>query len=764
MQLTIDSFDMLGPVDYTPYLDAERLPSVTRELNKPSRLLAQLVGVLGVFVAPRQGSRVCLQKGDGTLLFAGYLTQTPACDYVGKTSQGTIGRYALVCESDEWLLDRKALPQRLPFVARPAGAIVQQITQDAATGEFDVSAVEACDTVPSYAVDVQQPWSAHAADLALRSRAVYRAEGGKVWFQPVGGDAFTIDETDPNCNQPGLRLTSGTASLNDVTLLGTTESRNYVHDYFEGDGLTLSFSLAAKPIGAFEQWLFEDEFLGSSLNPVLWQNGQGSTAQVSNGMLAVAGNANVQLVELVEMSGGIVLQHGCFEFQQASNGLLGGLYSGGTANTNCVAGFQVSPSGVQSGIQAMVNGAASGPTLTTVAGHQYELTTRVFADQLHRSAQVFHSSKHPAGAPLGGNPVAADARIVLEVHDVDPANPATMAAPSTVLYDGVLTNIPGWCNYLLVNGAALYCTSSFTWARTNGGTVVRSAPPGQGFSTRLQGALANGGECRVTSTSLYFLAADVPAATEQIVVSYRTGQAARAEETNGTSIASLASSVDDGVRSSVHGLKVPEARTTEDCQNGALALLDDGTQTPWQGEYQAGNDFLGVADVRPGDAVNVNAPSQNAQFTATVRSVQIDVKHLREDHSEYRIKFANDAAQSLSFSFDVAKVKLPPLGISVPANWNLPAVKNAAFTQILASQVTIATNLAPVSGGGFEVRALDQGWGGINDRSLWGRFTAQSFTVPRLSRSQVYYIRQYDSAQPPNYSRDSTLLHVDWPL
>ena len=33
-----------------------------------------------------------------------------------------------------------------------------------------------------------------------------------------------------------------------------------------------------------------------------------------------------------------------------------------------------------------------------------------------------------------------DVRFVLEVQDVDPANPATLVAPPTVLFDGVITN------------------------------------------------------------------------------------------------------------------------------------------------------------------------------------------------------------------------------------------------------------------------------------------------------------------------------------
>jgi len=63
-----------------------------------------------------------------------------------------------------------------------------------------------------------------------------------------------------------------------------------------------------------------------------------------------------------------------------------------------------------------------------------------------------------------------------------------------------------------------------------------------------------------------------------------------------------------------------------------------------------------------------------------------------------------------------------------------------------------------------EVRAHDFGWGVANDRNLLGRFTAQTFSLPRLARTQNYFLRLYDSSSPPRYSRYSAALHVDYPL
>ena len=45
----------------------------------------------------------------------------------------------------------------------------------------------------------------------------------------------------------------------------------------------------------------------------------------------------------------------------------------------------------------------------------------------------------------------ASVRVVLEVHDIDPSNPASMQALSNVLYDGLLSSAPAYCNYALLN-------------------------------------------------------------------------------------------------------------------------------------------------------------------------------------------------------------------------------------------------------------------------------------------------------------------------
>jgi hypothetical protein len=63
-----------------------------------------------------------------------------------------------------------------------------------------------------------------------------------------------------------------------------------------------------------------------------------------------------------------------------------------------------------------------------------------------------------------------------------------------------------------------------------------------------------------------------------------------------------------------------------------------------------------------------------------------------------------------------------------------------------------------------ELRWSDSGWGEFNDENLAGRFTTQTFTLPRLSKVEDYFLRQYDASSPRKYSRHTTALHVDMPF
>ena len=764
MRLTIDN------TDYSAALDSERLPKITRRLNQPDELRAALIAASPLFVVPAPGARVLLERDDGSALFTGYVTAAPEHEYLGWSERGPAYRYALEAAGDEAPLDAKMLSRRPPFVLRSAGGILRLMTEDLLPGQYELAGVEDVETIPYFTAAAAR-WSQVAAALCLRARCRYRAQSGAITFQPVGDTTHLIEEGAPGYCPQALKLRCVRRTVNDLTVVGHYEPAAYVKDYFIGDGITLNFPLSHMPFTRRQSTIVEDEYAGSELDARLWtKTDPGSALSVAGGALNVNGGtgadggATVCLNEKLEIGGALLLQHGAAAFSGPSDGVLGGLYDGAVAIANCVAGFRVTPSGGQSAIRALVNGAESGTPLATAAGHRYFLTTRIHATEFYRQRQVFHSSLHPAGAGRGGEAVGSGLRLVLEVHDVDPANPGSEAAVSTVLYDGVLPSAPGHCTYATVNAASMQMSLAFTRIARQISAEVRSAFPGQDYKTRLVGYISEGGECRVFDTpELHFHAEHVPASGEKIKVSYRAGDDAMARVTDPASIAALATARDDGVRAAVIEVKSPPPNTSADCENAALALYDDINAPAWSGSYRVWSDFLG-ADAQPGDAVAVSVASRDAEFSAIVREVEIEAADPAGDRCRYLMRFANEAATALGLDSQPSTA-WPPESASTIETAGASFAPDLPDAEILAYDsvsVTLDAGCDPPAGGGIEVRRSDAGWGTGRERNLAGRFTTRTFTITRLSRTQDCYLRQYDAQG--RYSRYSTALHLDCPL
>ena len=485
------------------------------------------------------------------------------------------------------------------------------------------------------------------------------------------------------------------------------------------------------------------------------------------------GKPQLARLSSIELGGAIELQHGDVGFTAASRGVLGGLYTGAISATGCLAGFQITPSGAGSTIQALINGTVTGPVISTTQGHQYFFTTYVYSMEVYRSGELSHSTLHPAGSGLGGAAVAANVRFVLEVQDIDPNNPATLVAPATILYDDVLSNAPGFCTYSVVNAMDMQCSLAYTYVTHISLAEVRTALPNASYVTQLVGRLADGAACEIaSSSSLDFYPQYVPALNELIVASYRGSARAVAHVQNAGSVTAMRKGADDGTRGSVRVVKNPPARCDVDCENAALAILDDSTGNAWSGSYGTWSDFLpGCAeDIFPGDGIAVNLPSRGASFSAIVREVTIEIADPANDRGFYTIGFANDLASPLAaeYSSGTAKIALqdapPLLQTEQVGAYYQTNLTEAQITSVTSTTVEVDAGMAPASGNGIEVRENDFGWGQANDRNLLGRFNAQTFSLARLARTQTYFLRLYDSSSPPKYSRYSAVLHVDYPL
>ncbi len=781
MKLTIDNLGGLGPQDYTAFVDSSKSPSLVRKLNSPAELKFGLVAGTGDLVVPAIGGRVMLTLSNGNDLFTGYIVETPTYQYLGWADRGLIYRYEVDALSDVMLMDKKAPPPHPPFVDRSAGSAFDQLTAEALPGWFDVSGVQAGDPIPYYSVDPAKKWTASAAEIALSARCAYRDDNGNLFFTPVTANTYALAEDAPTFSPGDLQLLSVNRLVNDLTILGPLEPSAHVKDYFCGDGYTTYFYMSQVPftrsslVALYNRTILEEIY--TELDPTHWTvTDPLGVITVRNGQLQVAGGTGVDgqtllnFIEKVELGGATMIEHGDVVFNAASDGVIGGLYAGPVSMAGCLAGFLITPLGDYCNIQALVEGSARGAALATQAGHHYVFTTMLYPTEAYRMQQVFHSSLHPSGSPRGGGAVACDVRIVLEVQDIDPTNPATQIAPATVLFDDIIPDAPGFCTYALINAGRIQCSLAFTYIWLPVDALVRGTLPGEDTVTILTGSLLDGAECEVTTApALEFYPEYIPAANELIEVSYRGQGHAVARIINSASIGAHQRGADDGVRGSVREIGLPVPRTDADCEIAALALLDDAGQG-WSGEYQAWSQFLpgGAADIFPGDGLAVNVPSRMASFTAVVSEVNVQILDIAGENSRYTLKFVDAGNPSLDFAFVAALMKqtqvLTPIDVTKVGNYYLADLTDAEVTNVTSTTVTIDVGFVPVAGGGIEVRYSDEGWGVGYNGNLVGRFTSESFTLTRYARAQTYFLRSYDGSGPPKYSRYSAALHVDYPL
>jgi hypothetical protein len=781
MKLLIDNLDGMGLRDYTAFVCSGVSPSLARKLNSPAELKFGLVTGPAGMTVPVIGARVMLILRSGGDLFTGYIAEAPNYLYSGWSDRGSVYRYEIVALSDVMLMDQKAPPPHAPFVERNAGDAFRQLTAEALPGWFDVSGVEAGDLIPYYSVNPAIKWTAAAAELALLGRCSYRDDNGKLFFAPLAANTYVLTEDALTFAPDALQLQNVNRLVNDLTILGQLEPSAHVKDYFVGDGFSTTFYMSQTPftrssqIALYNRTILDEIY--AELDPTRWiVTDPEHVITVSDGQLQVAGGTGIDgqtllnFIEKIELGGATVLEHGDFVFAEASNGVIGGLYGGAVSIADCLAGFRITPDGANSSIQALVEGSVAGPALTTEPGHHYVFTTQLYPTEVYRAQQVFHSSLHPSGVARGGGAVSSDVRVLMEVHDVDPTNPATQVAPATVLFDGVITNAPGFCTYALINAGNIQCSVSFTYIWLNVDALVRTTLPGESTVTVQAGSLLDGAECRVsTSAVLQFYPEYIPAANELIEVSYRGQGHAMARVINSASIIAHQRGGDDGVRGSVREVGMPLPRTSADCETAALALFDDAGPG-WSGEYRAWSQFLpgGAADIFPGDGLAVNVPSRIASFTAVIREVDVEILDIAGENSRYTLRFTDAGDPSLDFTFETALVKqtqaLTPIDVTQVGNIYLADLTGAEITNVTSTTVTINVGFTPVAGGGIEVRYSDSGWGTGYSGNLVGRFPSNSFTLTRYSRSQTYFLKSYDGSGPPKYSRYPTALHIDYPL
>lgn len=770
MKVTIDNLDGKGAVDYSNALCSDVPVKIERALNAPSRAGGMLDVSDAALAVPVRRARVVIASDAGTVLFTGYVATEPEAVYAGAGVAGPVYRYAFNAVSDEWLLDKQPLPPGGAGLAQSGGALLKALTNRVDAGLFTTAGVMNGPTVGVFEPVEQHTWSANAGSVAGATYAAYRVVNGALTLAPAGTVTHALSDGDGSLQVATLKTSAVKELANDVTVSGEIEPAAYVSETFAGDGTTTVFQLSESPFrpkGAAASHLLSDSFNQSALNTQTWQIADPGShlSLTSAGLTMTGGNGldgqtTLTAIDAVEMGGALVVEAGHVQLGSASTGILCGLYSGATASANCFAGYNIRQASGATVAVPFVNGAEVGTAFTLVSGHTYTLRIRLHGVEPQRVLQAYYAMVDGAVQSFGGGVVTAPVSLVFDVVDIGVAS----NTPATVLYDGSAASSPASCSFVAVNSVGLVGSMGYCRVMQTGSAWVVSTLPSGTKQTRLIGVAGEGVDCNISAGGkITFFAGRVPVAGEYVTVLYRARQRAVARLANAASVAAEAAGGVPGTARWLGKVVKPAARSSADCGSAAAAVLSFSASraAALAGKYTAVNP---AQDVWPGDVLAITSGGETMSVVA--RGVEIADGMSYPETLTYRIAFANDWAESLGMKLSeaiAADALLPLTAAASPGN----VLANLQQLQLVSSTTTalqVDAGMDPPTGGGFEVRRRDGGFGPGVDQDLVLRSPVPSFSIPRSAQVEHYYVRMYDGSNPPVYSRFSSAVFTDLPV
>jgi hypothetical protein len=765
LKITIDNRDGNGPIDYSGALAGPTPLKIERKLNAPTVCQASLLPT-GAAI-PRRNGRVMVSAESGALLFSGYVVSEPEGIFAGEGCEGTIYLLQVSALSDDIILDRQRASQTTTAVSQAAGDVLSALTLRAGGGA-DVTAQGTTAMIGSFASEAGQSWSSNTGLLASAGRTAYRVVNGEVSLTSIGSTVHTLSETDGSLKPALLTASRARELVNDVTLCGAIEAQNYVTEIFQGDGITTSFTLTQLPL-LRKSKIIEDAFTESSINPLVWtvqDPGNRVTLTAAgltvNGGSGIEGQTNVSSVDQVEMGGVLLLEAAGLQVQAAGEGYVAGFYSGIVQLENLFAGFHVKATNGALSITPVVEGAEAGAAVALVSGHTYTLRLRFHCKDVQRVLQSYYVSDGSASKSFGGGTIAAGGDLVLEVQDT---TGGTIQPPVT-LYAGNVAATPASCTLTALDSVNFVGSLGSISLQAAGNIWATSTPSGVNTTPQILrlGTMVEGADAKMESNGkLVFYATSVPKSGSQIAVNYRIGGRAVARMASTSSIAEEAYGMVPGTAQWVGSMRTPVTRCSTDCENAALAILDmaSSRDAAWAGSYQDFN-LEQQGDVWPGDALAIDAPSSGMAASVVVRNVTVAATNSYPEVLQYTIKYANDWAEPLSLvtSNVIPKdVGLPDLAATVPLAAD--SLRDLTVASLTTTAINVNGGVTPPPGGGFEVRRRDWIFGAGDAVDVVLRSPVPNFTIIRAFPIEQYYVRMYDGANPPNYSRFSSAVFVN---
>jgi hypothetical protein len=761
--------------DYTSALDAVHPLTIERRLNKPSICQLWLTLPAGSsLAAPSRCQSLAVTGDDGTVYFTGYIAVSPLPEYAGLGLEGPRYRTAIQAVSDELLLDQLLMPPTTGATGETAGALLTGLVVHTGSTALSTGGLTLSTAIANFTSEHGANWSHSAGQLAGMARAAYRAQSGAITLTSIQTTVHPLNESDGSLTLASLAFTAGVkrALANDVTVCGEDEPVAYVTEYFLGDGATTEFDLAYDPWSpaTSKTTLITELFSEPQINLALWGvTGGPGYLTLGSGGLAMAGGSGIDgqtllaWLDPIEMGGTLLLEAVGVTLAAGSAGILAGFFSGLEVASGCTTGFQATAATGTGAVtlQPIVEGTAAGSTFAINPANQYTLRLRVHCPECERAQAVYYAFGDSGLLSAGGASVLGPGKIQMEIQEFV----SGVGATPVTLYDGGVTSLPGVCTLIAASSLNLLGSMRALNLTSLGSGWVVSTPPSGAPYTRRVGTTAESAECHLERTGkLAFYTGYVPVSGELIAVNYRTIGRAVGRAVNTASQAALAAAGSPAVASWIGSVTSPPARSSADCRNAATVIEQAAASVSalWSGTYKASR-LSFAADVWPGDALLLNAPSASLNAQMVVRTVKITYSPSYPDLVAYDIAFANDWADDLAIRTSAtvpANAWLPaPIAPTVLANLNALTV-----TALSGSTVTISTGVTPPTGGGFEIRLRDFVFMPGNDPTLVLRGSASTLTFSRVSAADRFYIRMFDGSSPPNYSEFSAALFINLPL
>lgn len=761
--------------DYTSALDAAKPLNIERGLNEPS--VCQLWLTLppeNSLPAPAHNNYIVVTGDDGTVYFTGYIAVTPLPEYAGAGMQGPRYRTAIQAVSDEILLDQLLAPPSRGVSGEGAGALLARLVTRTGSTSLATQGLALSSAISNFVPEPGAPWSKSAGQVAGMARAAYRAVNGALALSSAQSVTHPLDETDGSLNLASLALTAAVRRVlaNDITVCGQIEPVAYATEYFQGDGVTTQFYLAADPYfpPASMETIIRELFNEGQIDLRLWgQAGSsgyftlGAGGLAMNGGNGIDGDTQLCWLDPVEIGGTLLLEAVGVTLSPGSAGIVAAFYSGLPIASSCIAGLQATAQQNTGTVilQPLIDGTPAGSTFTLNPANQYTLRVRIHCPEHEREQAIYRSFGDNGQITTGGQQILSPGKIEIDVQEF--INGAG-AVPVT-LYDGAINNLPGACTVVAASSINLIGSMRALTLSNLGSGWVASTPLGGAAYTRHLGSTAEAGECHLERTGrLVFYTGFVPAAGEQIAVSYRTTGRAVGRAVNSASQQALEQAGSPSVAAWIGTVSSPAARSSADCRHAAFAMEQaaSGVSALWSGTYK-GTRASFASDVWPGDALALNAPSANLNAQVVVRAVKLSYSPSYPDLVEYAIEFANDWADDLAIRTSEtvpADAWLPaPAALTVLANLN-----SLTVTAVNGTAVSINAGVTPPAGGGFEIRRRDFAFMPGEDPGLVMRAVQTNMTFSRETANDRFYIRMYDGSTPPNYSEFSAALFINLPL